>query len=142
MATLKRSVVALLFVVAGCMGANEEPQTETTQGALPVGCAHSPCTTGGPLAVGCGSIDCVTWICGVDSYCCDIAWDSVCVSEVGSVCQRRCDCSSMCTQGNPFYPDACACTAQVCSQDPYCAQSSWDSTCVSEAVRMCHLVCH
>jgi hypothetical protein len=138
---------ALLFAAAGCLGANDdsqaEPQTEVKQGALtpPVGCVHSPCATGGFLEAGCGPDDCTAWICNADPYCCAVAWDSVCVGEVGSVCQRRCDCSSMCTQGNPFYPSACACTAQVFNQDPYCGETWWDGQCVSEAVGWCHISC-
>jgi len=77
---------------------------------IPVGCAHSPCATGGFLQAGCGPDNCTGWICGVDPYCCDVAWDSICVGEVGTVCQRRCDCGTICTQGDAFYPSACACT--------------------------------
>ena len=48
----------------------------TTDGAsFTVGCLHSPCKTGGFLTSGCGSDDCVAWICGVDPYCCAVAWD-------------------------------------------------------------------
>ncbi len=139
--------VALLFFAAGCLGANDdsrpEPQTEVKQGALtpPVGCVHSPCATGGVLQAGCGPDDCTAWICNADPYCCEIAWDSVCVGEVGTVCQRRCDCSTICTQGNAFYPSACACTAQVFNQDPYCGETGWDGQCVSEAVGWCHIHC-
>ncbi len=110
--------------------------------SVPVGCAHSPCATGGVLTAGCGPDDCVAWICTSDPYCCDVAWDDICVGEVGSICQRRCDCGTICTEGNPFYPDACACTAQVFDQDPYCGESWWDSLCVNEAVEWCHIVCH
>jgi hypothetical protein len=105
------------------------------------GCAHSPCQTGGPLTQGCGPDACIAWICGVDPYCCAGAWDGVCVDEVGSVCQRRCDCSTICAQGNPFYPDACACTAQVCSQDPYCGENYWDPICIGEANSICQAGC-
>ena len=108
---------------------------------IPVNCGHSPCASGGVLQAGCGPDDCVAWICSVDSYCCAVAWDSICVGEVGSVCQRRCDCSTICTQGNAFYPSACACTAQVFSQDPYCGETWWDGICISEAVGWCHIPC-
>ncbi len=110
--------------------------------SLPVACAHSPCQQGGSLTAGCGPDDCVTWICSVDSFCCNIAWDSICVGEVGSVCQRRCDCGTICTTGNPFYPTACDCTAVVYGQDPYCGENWWDDQCVSEAVDWCHVACH
>ena len=51
-------------------------------------CAHDICVTGVVLTVGCDP--CVAQICAVDSYCCNTAWDSYCVSEVGSVCGLVC----------------------------------------------------
>jgi hypothetical protein len=119
----------------------QPPPSKLQARMIPVGCAHSPCTEGGVLESGCGPDACVAWICGVDPFCCAVAWDSWCVAEVGSVCQRRCDCGTICTQGNPFYFDACNCTAQVYGVDPYCSEASWDSICVSEAVSMCGVHC-
>jgi len=110
--------------------------------SIPVGCSHSPCAQGGALTAGCGPDDCVTWICNADSFCCNIGWDATCVAEVGTVCQRRCDCSTICTAGTPFYPSACTCTGTVYSQDPYCGENWWDNVCISEAVSWCHIVCH
>lgn len=109
---------------------------------IPVTCSHSPCTQGGFLTAGCGPNDCVSWICNADPFCCAVSWDSVCVGEVGSVCALRCDCGTICTTGNAFYPSACTCTADVYSQDPYCGETAWDNICVSEAVDWCHIVCH
>ncbi len=109
--------------------------------SVPVGCAHSPCSTGAFLAAGCGPDDCVSWICNADPFCCAVAWDSVCVGEVGSVCQRRCDCGTICTQGNPFYPTACSCTALVFNGDAYCGENWWDGICVNEAISWCHISC-
>lgn len=109
--------------------------------SLTLGCAHSPCTTGGVLTPGCGPDACVASICTSDPYCCGVEWDATCVNEVTTICQRRCDCGTICTQGLPFYPDACACTAQVCNQDPYCTQTYWDGICVGEANELCHSGC-
>ena len=108
---------------------------------IPIGCTHSACQTGGFLQAGCGPDDCTAWICDVDSYCCNVAWDSICVGEVGTVCERRCDCSTLCTQGIPFYAAACACTATVFSQDPYCGETWWDGICVNEAINWCPISC-
>ncbi len=52
-------------------------------------CAHSECAAGGTLVPSCSS--CATQICQQDSYCCQTAWDSVCVSEVGSICGDSCN---------------------------------------------------
>jgi hypothetical protein len=32
----------------------------------------------------------VTQICAFDSYCCSVSWDSLCVSEVSSICGQTC----------------------------------------------------
>ena len=70
--------------------------------SFPVGCAHSPCQQGGVLVPGCGPDDCIAWICAVGSLSvARFAWDSICVGEVSSVCQRRCDCGKICVQGRP-----------------------------------------
>ncbi|HEX5744870.1 MAG TPA: AMP-binding protein [Archangium sp.] len=52
-------------------------------------CAHDKCSTGGPLTSGCDQM-CVKDICGVDPYCCQTSWDSVCVGRVASICKQQC----------------------------------------------------
>jgi len=42
-----------------------------------------------PIGTGCNSF-CAQQICGVDPYCCNTAWDSICVGEVASVCGLAC----------------------------------------------------
>lgn len=56
-------------------------------------CAHTLCVIGVALAANCDASfgDCVDQICAVDSYCCNNNWDSVCVSEVSSVCGLNCN---------------------------------------------------
>jgi len=52
-------------------------------------CAHAVCQQGAKLnAPVCDP--CAAQICAVDSFCCTTAWDSLCVSEVASVCQLAC----------------------------------------------------
>jgi len=51
-------------------------------------CAHPICSTGGPLTASCDA--CAAKICSVDSYCCNVAWDGICVGEVQSVCAQSC----------------------------------------------------
>jgi hypothetical protein len=61
--------------------------TKTTTISSPTpssSCAHSKCVTGAKLVSSCDT--CVSKIISKDSYCGTIAWDSVCVSEVKSVC--------------------------------------------------------
>jgi hypothetical protein len=51
-------------------------------------CAHSLCSTGSSLSASCDP--CVADICAVDPFCCNNSWDSLCVSQVSSVCGRSC----------------------------------------------------
>ncbi len=55
-------------------------------------CRHGLCEEGGSLVPGCDAVGCVSQICAVDPFCCDIFgwWDNICVSEVTSVCGYRC----------------------------------------------------
>lgn len=58
-------------------------------------CVHPLCEAGPALTASCDSppLDpsCVDAICEVDPYCCDTAWDSVCIGEVTSICGLSCD---------------------------------------------------
>jgi hypothetical protein len=56
-------------------------------------CAHPLCDTGALLASSCdaGQSNCVAQICAVDSWCCTVNWDSICVGEVASVCGKNCN---------------------------------------------------
>jgi len=119
----------------------QAPGTQVRALSFTEGCGHSPCQTGGVLVPGCGADNCTAWICSADPYCCAVEWDSICVNEVGSVCQRRCDCGQLCVQGNPFYPDACLCTARIYGVDPYCSETYWDSVCVGEVGSVCGTPC-
>jgi hypothetical protein len=134
-----QSVTLSILAPDGTGGQPSGPVFKTL--SLPIGCAHSPCKTGGVLVPGCGPDACTQWICSVDSYCCNVEWDSICVAEVGSVCQLRCDCGTICTQGNAFYPDACSCTVQIFNVDPYCGETCWDGICVGEVNSICHGSC-
>ncbi len=55
----------------------------------PGSCTHAPCTIGVALTSGC--TDCVTQVCNADPYCCSTSWDSLCVSEVTSICGLSCN---------------------------------------------------
>jgi hypothetical protein len=46
---------------------------------------HDCFTTGGP---GCSVDWCCSWICEVDPFCCEVAWDSICVEEA-DVCSVK-----------------------------------------------------
>ncbi|MFO0873807.1 MAG: hypothetical protein U0575_07520 [Phycisphaerales bacterium] len=59
---------------------------ECAQPCVPLACGnagHDCFTPGGPF---CDDANCCNVVCAVDSFCCDTAWDSICVSEAGELC--------------------------------------------------------
>jgi hypothetical protein len=51
-------------------------------------CAHDVCTAGPALVPFCSS--CALQVCGQDAFCCILAWDAQCVSEVAQYCPSGC----------------------------------------------------
>jgi hypothetical protein len=112
-------------------------------------CAHDLCTSGGKLGSTCDP--CVTQICSSDSYCCNTAWSSICVSEVASICGET-TCSSggggntcshpICSAGGKLTSSCDACVTQICAKDSYCCNNKWDATCVAEIGTICGETCN
>ncbi|MGK3989662.1 hypothetical protein WME99_41830 [Sorangium sp. So ce136] len=112
-------------------------------------CAHDRCAAGAALDKWCSPS--VTRVCAVDPYCCAVAWDSLCVSEVESVADswacrmREGDCSHpLCTTGSRCEPEpdtSSACIWELCAADPYCCATAWDSVCVGEVESVCGQTC-
>jgi hypothetical protein len=110
-------------------------------------CAHPICSTGGALTGTCDS--CAASVCTQDSYCCNTAWDSVCVGEVGSICGESCSGSgggtcahSICSSGTKLSSSCDSCAANICSLDSYCCAVKWDSQCVGEVSSICGESCN
>lgn len=125
---------------------------DPTTPPAPSACAHDICAAGASLVDSCDP--CATKICATDSYCCQTAWDSQCVSEVSSVCNATCGgnepppppapstCAhDRCVTGAKLDASCDSCVADVCAADPYCCQSSWDSQCKGEVGSICGLSC-
>ena len=96
---------------------------------------HDVCETGASQAASCGG--CVATICASDSFCCDTAWDGLCVQEVATTCG---DCSCIhgpFEVGAPLLATCGCCTSSVCTADPFCCQNAWDPACVGEAQTYC-----
>ncbi len=117
-----------------------------------LGCDHDTCTEGAPLHPACGP--CVASICAVDSYCCETAWDSLCVQEVRTVCgllecaESAGSCShALCAAGAPLGqscdapPAQTSCVDAICAVDSYCCSVGWDSTCVKQVSTVCGQAC-
>jgi hypothetical protein len=51
-------------------------------------CAHDECVTGSPLTTTCDA--CAAAICADDPFCCQLSWDSTCVSEKTTYCGGTC----------------------------------------------------
>ncbi|HEY5957179.1 MAG TPA: kelch repeat-containing protein, partial [Polyangiaceae bacterium] len=85
-------------------------------------CSHSPCSSGAKLVASCNT--CAQTVCGTDSYCCNSAWDSICVSEAKSMCGAT--CTPTCT------PTTCAAQGKTCGSISNGCGSSIDcGTCPS-----------
>jgi hypothetical protein len=131
---------------------------QTDEGCSVGACAHDKCSTGPntstPLVSGCDP--CVTQVCVADPYCCSTDWDSICVSQVRTVCNSlKCDeskgsCShTLCTAGTALVSGCDSakanCVSSVCNADSWCCGASggtWDNICVSEVQLYCSKNCN
>lgn len=103
---------------------------------------------------GCDDAACQACVCGADPDCCEVPWDTLCVSLVGGRCAAECPCGPTPTPtpvpapgGDCCAPhagsscDGSACAACVCAADPHCCASGWDEFCVITAARECFAGC-
>lgn len=95
----------------------------------PSACAHHLCDRGDPLEACCSW--CVAAICAEDPYCCDVAWDGICVREVATVCDRDA-CLPPCGDGICAFPEescaVCATDCGACPPPPVCGDQFCDFT--------------
>ncbi len=91
---------------------------------------------------GCDFDACCNAVCDVDPFCCDVAWDQICVNQAQSICLTlSCtpdagDCND--ANGSPGCNDA-ACCELVCALDFFCCDTEWDDLCVDQALDICDL---
>ena len=95
---------------------------------------------------GCDNDDCCSCVCHQDAFCCDVAWDELCVAIGDGECFDSCGCDLFSACPNPEHScyaigspgcDNEACCEIVCALDPFCCEDSFDSLCVAEALEMC-----
>jgi hypothetical protein len=51
-------------------------------------CSHGLCVEGPALEASCNG--CVAYVCGFDPYCCETAWDKICIDEALQGCTNTC----------------------------------------------------
>ncbi len=84
---------------------------------------------------GCDDSGIEACVCAIDAFCCDMQWDMMCVTQVGTTL-----CAPSC---NPDDADGPCCTANgtpgcevdsvetcVCAEDMFCCSDEWDALCV------------
>jgi hypothetical protein len=153
-------VLTATFALAGCSAGPltrevdadvDEEEVAESRDAIEVECAHARCKTGEALDPACNP--CVADICAVDSFCCDVYWDGLCVYEVETVCGKTCNdnqtygkCGDGQCQGNEdcstcptdcgFCPPECGnlwCeygeSCDTCSQDCGACPTCGDAVC-------------
>ena len=117
--------------------------------------------TGAP---GCNDPVCQAAVCAIDSFCCDVAWDSICAGE--ALADPACNgCqggpqepgisvtvihlgdepsggSNCCVANGGVGCDNPSCTAAVCAADSFCCDVAWDSICADAASNvLCIALC-
>ncbi|MBW2525133.1 MAG: hypothetical protein JRI23_13200 [Deltaproteobacteria bacterium] len=71
-----------------CDGSTDEDCGTGGSGGGGGSCSHTECVTGAPLASSCSL--CVTAVCTVDSFCCSVSWDAMCVAQAIGICGLSC----------------------------------------------------
>lgn len=97
---------------------------------------------------GCNMTAACTSTCQVDQFCCDREWDGVCATKADGIANGFAACGaagagSCLTPSNPNSPTmGCSnpsCCQAVCTQDPFCCLTEWDSVCVDSVGGECGL---
>ncbi len=84
------------------------------------GCVHDPVTgcTGDCCAAnpahGCNDPDCQAIVCGADSWCCEVSWDTACAASANTLC-TVCGATPECTADADCPDDGIACTVEACN---------------------------
>jgi hypothetical protein len=106
--------------------------------------AENSCCTASDTP-GCNDDEVLSCVCALDSFCCAVAFDSICVSEAlqcGGTCPNDGAESDCCSASS-----VPGCTDQtvhdcVCATDFACCSSGFDDVCVAQAVAECGAQCN
>ena len=123
----------------GCETATTTGETTTT-GEPPEGACCEP-----SMMPGCSDAPGIErCVCAQDDFCCNEAWDGMCVDQAHNDCGAQCQVGSGgdCCAGNGSTGcDDPMITQCTCELDPYCCDEEWDGLCVSEAHYGCDGMC-
>ena len=147
---LLRSValVAMLLAVASPAsaqtGLGTDPGSKRSAPQGLVGGGFDACGTGGNCFVpnlfeaGCEDPACCETVCNVESICCEVAWDKLCVALAKKLCNACGSGTNSCFEvsEDPNCNDVEVCLA-VCNVDPTCCDVAWDADCVRKAFDLC-----
>ena len=103
------------------------------QGPMPGDC----CEPGETL--GCDDAACTDAVCAVDPFCCDTQWDGICADEALDMCEvcAGAGAAPCCAAHGGVGCEDIDCTNAVCSIDPFCCDTAWDTACAETAMTAC-----
>ena len=116
-------------------------------------------------AAGCTDAAVQACVCALDDFCCQLAWDEICVADAmascGLVCASTCgdavcdldetcegcpeDCGACpgpgdcCSDSGGLGCEDATCSALVCGEDPFCCDTVWDDICAAAAALVCEV---
>jgi hypothetical protein len=117
--------------------------TVTGNGMCDPANSHDKCSQGLFIDPDCDT--CAAKVCVDDSYCCTVAWDKLCVDEVGDACGAPCETCAhdKCSVGAALDPTCSPCVDSFCgfagSTYEYCctAGGMWDQACIDAIPQYC-----
>lgn len=87
---------------------------------------------------GCSDVRCEIEICDGDTFCCTTQWDTICALQAKSICNDQpIPTCCLCAISTDFGCDETECNEQICQQDEFCCENSFDHICVQSAYEIC-----
>jgi hypothetical protein len=93
---------------------------------------------------GCSDPLCEAAVCALDSFCCEVIWDTLCAQQAEELVECACclgdDPGEYCDCCEPQDTPGCSdqgCEDAVCSFDSFCCNVVWDQLCADEAATTC-----
>jgi hypothetical protein len=87
----------------------------------------------------CNDAACCSLVCDLDPFCCSNQWDNICansaIANCGS-CENPGNGSCYSAHSTPYCNKPECCT-NICTTDPFCCNTEWDSICANAAITNC-----